>query len=91
VARFEGCQKAPLPVGSLPEDVNPTGALDMAGNVSEWVLTTAYDGEKNVDWMRGGSFRQEPEDLSTTFRTYQTIGVPGSNDYGVQRAIFAPN
>lgn len=33
-----GCgEDGPWPVGSKPEDVSPYGALDMAGNVSEWV------------------------------------------------------
>lgn len=43
-------QKATAPVGSFPKGASPEGALDLAGNVGEWVESTA-DGV-----VRGGSF-----------------------------------
>jgi formylglycine-generating enzyme required for sulfatase activity len=36
-ANFVGCAGKPLPVGSHPGGASPYGALEMAGNVPEWV------------------------------------------------------
>jgi formylglycine-generating enzyme required for sulfatase activity len=37
LAQFRGCSGSTVPVGSLPEGASWCGALDMAGNVWEWV------------------------------------------------------
>lgn len=37
LANYTGCYRDTLPVGSLPAGASPYGALDMAGNVWEWV------------------------------------------------------
>ncbi len=37
LATFEGCGDGPRPVGSTPAGASPYGALDLAGNVQEWV------------------------------------------------------
>ncbi len=44
--------RGPDTVGAHPEGASPEGALDLAGNVAEWVLT--HDGNP---WLAGGSFR----------------------------------
>ncbi|RME47001.1 MAG: hypothetical protein D6795_14690 [Deltaproteobacteria bacterium] len=36
-ANFYPCERHTAPVGSYPEGISPYGALDMAGNVAEWV------------------------------------------------------
>jgi len=37
-----------MPVGSYPDDISPYGALDMSGNVAEWV-TDYYDPDYYAD------------------------------------------
>jgi formylglycine-generating enzyme required for sulfatase activity len=74
----EGCDGwIVLPVGSLPAGASPYGALDMAGNVAEWVA------EPGV--VRGGNpyaFREDtvepPESLRTAWRTdyFPDAGTP---------------
>jgi formylglycine-generating enzyme required for sulfatase activity len=55
-ANIKGCVGKPLPVGSLPDGASPYGALDMAGNVWEWV-DAWYSRESDSDRVvRGGSY-----------------------------------
>ena len=49
-ANYKGCAGKLLPVGSLPDGASPYGALDMAGNVEEWV----------ADWYDEGYYSQSP-------------------------------
>jgi formylglycine-generating enzyme required for sulfatase activity len=49
-ATYKGCARKSLPVGSLPDGASPYGALDMAGNVEEWV----------ADWWDTEYYAQSP-------------------------------
>ena len=49
-ANYKGCAGKLLPVGSLPDGASPYGALDMAGNVEEWV----------ADWWDIDYYSQSP-------------------------------
>jgi formylglycine-generating enzyme required for sulfatase activity len=49
-ANYEGCAGESLSVGSLPDGASPYGALDMAGNVEEWV----------ADWSDTDYYSQSP-------------------------------
>jgi formylglycine-generating enzyme required for sulfatase activity len=81
-ANFKGCSGRTSTVGSYPTGASPYGALNMAGNVWEWVSDwyeeTYYSdappnnpqgpgsGERRV--VRGGSFDMSESRLRTTFR-----------------------
>ena len=49
-AQYRGCGEGTVPVGSKPKGASPYGALDMAGNVWEWV----------ADWYDSGYYSQSP-------------------------------
>ncbi len=74
------------PVGSYPTGISPFGALDMAGNVWEWVSTLYWpypyfsrDGRESASTqdrhvVRGGSWALDPWDLRASNREF---GEPG--------------
>jgi formylglycine-generating enzyme required for sulfatase activity len=82
--RFDDGYKFTAPVGNYPEGVSWAGALDMSGNVSEWVqdwYDEAYyanspalnpqgpdSGESKV--LRGGSFSDSAADLRAVTRAF---------------------
>jgi sulfatase modifying factor 1 len=81
-ARYESA--SPLPVGSLTAGAGRWGQLDLAGNVSEWVLDdyrpypsecnacAFVQGEAGVDRVfRGGSFAEPATSLRTGYRDGQ--------------------
>jgi formylglycine-generating enzyme required for sulfatase activity len=83
LVNFEGTTA----VGSFPRGASPFGALDMAGNVSEWVAdwydqyedgyqvnpTGPTEGVERV--IRGGSWRDEAGQLHSTFRTSRSPDI----------------
>jgi serine/threonine-protein kinase len=50
-AAYDGLPR-PVPVGTMPRGASPVGALDMAGNVFEWVQ----------DWFDRGYYKASPSD-----------------------------
>lgn len=69
---MKDCSAEPQAVGSRPDGNSPYGALDMSGNVAEFV-SIAQSGQ-GVDYSKlGGSYLSDPSqeytaDLETGFR-----------------------
>ena len=65
LANFYGCEGAAVPVGSYPAGASPYGALDMAGNVWEWV----------ADWYDADYYQTSPSSNPTgpASGTYRVI------------------
>jgi formylglycine-generating enzyme required for sulfatase activity len=92
-ANFSGCDSDTAQVGSRPSGASPYGAMDMAGNVWEWVAdwyaadyyASSPDqdpggpssGEYRV--LRGGSWYDVARDLRASLRGWLT---PGNTNYG---------
>jgi sulfatase modifying factor 1 len=75
------------PVGSFVDGASPDGALDMAGNVAEWIDDTFDDGPERAqgepDWSRSRS-RYAPDVLSVAPRLRQ----PTQNQHGYRGGSF---
>jgi formylglycine-generating enzyme required for sulfatase activity len=87
----------PKDVGSFPSGASPSGAMDMAGNVAEWVdaYFQPYPGNTSSNEnfgeinrvVRGGHFGSKTNDfLKTTKRIYVPSGVASGED---EEKLFA--
>jgi len=63
----------PADVGSFPRDKSPWGAMDMAGNVSEWVMRRGEDG-KVLPARKGAAFNM-PYKLPVAALCYRAVPV----------------
>jgi formylglycine-generating enzyme required for sulfatase activity len=67
LVNWTGCSGGPDPVGSHPSGASPYGALDMAGNVNEWVS----------DWYGSGYYASSPSSNPTGPSTGTTHPLRG--------------
>ncbi len=81
LANFDRCIDAVTPVGSYPSGASPYGALDMAGNVSEWVS----------DWYDIGYYAVSPATDPTGPATGTTRAIRGSSYAFAAAAIRVSN
>ncbi len=93
-----------MPVGSKPQGRSPYGALDMAGNVLDWVADCAhptYDGAPSDGsaWtqdacssglLRGGSFEHTAPLLRSSARLEVSLSSPVSHSFGIRCCFPAP-
>jgi formylglycine-generating enzyme required for sulfatase activity len=92
-----------VPVNSFPGNASPFGALDMAGNVLEWVgdvydagfyAASPADNPQGPDnggqrVMRGGSFGNADAALYTTTRRYHKAAATADEDVGFRCVLPA--
>lgn len=84
-------------VGSFPCGASPYGALDMAGNVWEWVADVYYDPRAPLDFttprvargiLRGGAYGYGPDQARTWYQAFEDPAAT-CNDVGFRTVMDA--
>lgn len=78
---------APLPVGSIPQNVSPYGCYDMAGNIWEWTVSLYNKDRPDFHVVKGGSWGYSPQHTACNCRSACSITIP-SVDYHAQGTGF---
>lgn len=75
LANYNMCVGDTSAVGSYPTGASPYGVMDMAGNVSEWVIRLNNPHPPGVcQMLRGGSWSHD--EVSATYREYLIFFTP---------------
>ncbi len=100
-AQYTGCAGDAVPVGSLPDGASWCGALDMAGNVWEWVVDWYgdYPSERQTNptgpetgtsrVLRGGSWDYDPKGVRSAVRR-RSPPASRSKVHGFRCAMGSP-
>ncbi len=78
---------APLPVGSIPQNVSPYGCYDMAGNIWEWTTSLYNENIPGFHVVKGGSWGYSPQHTACNVRSACSVATP-SADYRAQGTGF---
>lgn len=78
---------APLPVGSILQNVSPYGCYDMAGNVWEWTSSLYNENLPGFHVVKGGSWGYSPQHTACNCRSACSVTTP-SADYRAQGTGF---
>jgi formylglycine-generating enzyme required for sulfatase activity len=78
---------APLPVGSIPQNVSPYGCCDMAGNIWEWTTSLYNQDLPGFHVVKGGSWGYSPQHTAANCRSACSVTTP-SADYRAQGTGF---
>ena len=78
---------APLPVGSIPQNISPYGCYDLAGNIWEWTISLYNEAVPAFHVVKGGSWGYSPHHTVCNCRSACSITIP-SVDYRAQGTGF---
>lgn len=78
---------APLPVGSIPQNVSPWGCYDMAGNIWEWTTSLYNENNSHFHVVKGGSWGYSPQHTACNCRSACSVTIP-SVQYRAQGTGF---
>jgi serine/threonine protein kinase/formylglycine-generating enzyme required for sulfatase activity len=75
--QMHGCEGRTIPVGSLPDGASPYGALDMAGNVWEWV----------ADWYEVDYYADSPSNNPLGPPSGSSRVIRGGSQFNTERLV----
>ena len=78
------------PVDAMLGDKSPYGAMDMAGNVSEWTATVEPHGRLVCPVVRGGSFSSDVFETTRRFVSDQLPDLKSSDRVGFRTVSDSP-
>jgi len=78
---------APVPVGSIPENVSPWGCQDMAGNILEWTTSLYNPNMSDFHVVKGGSWGYSIHHTKLYVRSACSVTIP-SREYRAQGTGF---
>ena len=67
---------APLPVGTIAENVSPYGCFDMAGNIWEWTVSLYNEALPDFHVVKGGSWGYSPQHTACSCRSACSVTIP---------------
>ncbi len=70
---------APLPVGTIAQNVSPYSCYDMAGNIWEWTISLYNEANPDFHVVKGGSWGYSPQHTACNCRSTCSVTTPSLN------------